>query len=211
MDFVEANAWQYAFAVFHDVPGMISLYGGNEAFVHKLDELFDQDSEIHHYIDDVSGLVGQYAHGNEPCHHVAYLYALAGAQYKTAERVRQIMLMQYDNTPGGLCGNDDCGQMSAWYVFSAMGLYPLNPASGIYVLGSPMVEKATLRLDPKFYPGGTFTILAHKVSNQNIYIQSATLNGQPLTHPWITHEEIAKGGTLKLEMGILPNKSFGAN
>jgi len=208
-DYAEANAWQYAFAVFHDVPGMIKLYGGNEAFIKKLDELFDQDSDIHRYIVDFSGLMGQYAHGNEPCHHVAYLYALAGAQYKTALRAHQIMLLQYDNTPEGICGNDDCGQMSAWYVWSAMGLYPLNPVDEKYIIGSPLVEKATIQLDPKFYPGGTFTIVAHNASNQNIYVQSAKLNGEPINRPWITHAEIAKGGTLELEMGILPNKNWG--
>ena len=106
------------------------------------------------YLIDVSGLIGQYAHGNEPCHHFAYLYALAGAQYKTAYRVRQIMLTQYENVPDGICGNDDCGQISAWYVWSAMGLYPVNPASGIYVIGSPLLEKATIHLDPKYYQGG---------------------------------------------------------
>jgi predicted alpha-1,2-mannosidase len=208
-DYAEANAWQYTFAVFHDVPGMIKLYGGNEAFINKLDELFNQDSDIHHYLVDASGLLGQYAHGNEPCHHVAYLYALAGAQYKTALRAHQIMLLQYDNTPEGICGNDDCGQMSAWYVWSAIGLYPLNPDDGKYIIGSPVVEKATIRLNPKFYPGGTFTVIAHDASNQNIYVQSAKLNGEPLNRPWITHDEIVHGGTLELEMGVLPNKDWG--
>jgi predicted alpha-1,2-mannosidase len=210
-DYVEANAWQYTFAVFHDVPGMIRLYGGNEAFINKLDQLFNEDSDMNDYVPDASGILGQYAHGNEPCHHVPYLYALAGAQYKTALRAHQIMLLQYDNTPEGICGNDDCGQMSAWYVWSAVGLYPLNPASGVYVIGSPLVEKATIKLDPGFYPGGTFTITAHNVSNQNIYIQSAKLNGRTLNRPWITHEEITHGGTLEFEMGILPNKTWGTD
>jgi predicted alpha-1,2-mannosidase len=208
-DYAEANAWQYTFAVFHDVPGMIRLYGGKEAFIRKLDELFDQDSDIHNHLIDISGLLGHYAHGNEPCHHVPYLYALAGAQHKTALRVHQIALLHYDNTPTGICGNDDCGQMSAWYVWSALGLYPLNPADGKYVIGSPLVEKATLQLDPKYYPGGKFTVVANKASNQNIYIQSARLNGEPINRPWITHAEIVKGGTLELEMGILPNKTWG--
>ena len=208
-DFTEANAWQYAFAVFHDVPGMIELYGGRERFVAKLDELFNQDSDMANPISDVTGIVGQYAHGNEPCHHVAYLYALAGAQYKTARRVRDIMLTQYDNTPEGICGNDDCGQMSAWYVWSAVGLYPLNPANGIYVIGSPLVEKATVKLDSKFYPGGTFTVIAHNASKQNTYVQSAKLNGQPLNRPWITHDEMVHGGTLELEMDLRPNLNWG--
>jgi predicted alpha-1,2-mannosidase len=209
-DFTEANAWQYAFSVPHDVPGMIKLYGGNQSFIRKLDQLFESDSDIGNYLIDVSGLVGQYSHGNEPCHHIAYLYALAGAQYKTAQRVRQIMLTQYDNTPEGLDGNDDCGQISAWYVWSAMGLYPVNPADGIYVIGSPLVEKATINLDPKYYAGGSFTIIAHGVSKQNGYVQSAKLNGEALNRPWITHEELAKGGTLVLDMGVLPNRSWGA-
>ncbi len=208
-DYVEANAYHYAFAALHDVPEMIKLYGGNEAFVKKLDEMFDADSDIPNYIPDMTGLVGQYSHGNEPCHHAAYLYALAGDQSQTARRVRQIMQLHYDNTPEGICGNDDCGQMSAWYVWSAMGLYPVNPASGIYVIGSPMVEKATFNLNPKYYKGGTFTVIAHNVSNQNIYVQSAKLNGQAINRPWITHDEISKGGTLTLEMSVIPNKSWG--
>jgi len=208
-DFAEANAWQYTFAVFHDVPGMIQLYGGKEAFIRKLDELFEQDSDIHNHQVDISGLTGQYAHGNEPCHHVPYLYALAGAPYKTARRVHQIMLTQYDNTPSGICGNDDCGQMSAWYVWSAIGLYPVNPADGKYIFGSPLMEKATIQLDSKFYPGGTFTIVAHHVSNQNIYIQSARLNGRMLNRPWIAHDEIIRGGTLEFEMGNLPDQTWG--
>jgi predicted alpha-1,2-mannosidase len=210
-DYTEADGWQYTFGVQHDVPGMISLYGGQEAFESKLDQLFNEDSAVGHYLIDVSGLIGQYAHGNEPCHHVAYLYALAGAPYKTAYHVRQIMLTQYENAPDGICGNDDCGQISAWYVWSAIGLYPLNPASGIYVIGSPLVEKATLHLDPKYYKGGEFTIIAHNVSRQNGYIKSAKLNGQPLERPWITHEEIARGGKLEFEMDIQPNKAWGTN
>ena len=207
--YTEANAWQYMFAVQQDVPGMIELYGGNQAFIAKLDQLFTQDSDMTHWRVDVTGIMGQYAHGNEPCHHIAYLYALAGAQYKTAAYVRNIELTQYDNTPEGLDGNDDCGQTSAWYVWSALGLYPVNPASGVYVIGSPLVEKATIQLDPKFYKGGTFTVVAHNCSKQYCYIQSAKLNGQPLNRPWITQDEIASGGTLELEMGILPNKAWG--
>ncbi|HTB85147.1 MAG TPA: GH92 family glycosyl hydrolase [Candidatus Sulfotelmatobacter sp.] len=214
--FTEADAWQYAFAVQHDVPGMIQLYGGNAAFVQRLDEFFNMDSAMHDWRIDVTGLVGQYAHGNEPCHHIAYLYALAGAQYQTARRVREIMLTQYDNTPEGLCGNDDCGQISAWYVWSALGLYPVNPANGVYVIGSPMVQKAVIKLDPKYSSGGTFTITVHSKPNGYmqfnplcVYVQSAKLNGQPLTHPWITHEDIMRGGTLDFEMDLLPNKSWG--
>lgn len=216
--YTEADAWQYMFAVLQDVPGMIELYGGKQAFINRLDQFFNEDSDMTHWRIDVTGLIGQYAYGNEPCHHVAYLYALAGAQYKTAQRVREIQLTQYDNSPEGLDGNDDCGQISAWYVWSAIGLYTVNPVSGIYVIGSPLVEKATIQLDPKFYKGGTFTIIVHGDSKQkdyapsdrlNVYIQSARLNGKPLNRPWITHDEIVNGGTLELEMGILPNKAWG--
>jgi predicted alpha-1,2-mannosidase len=198
------------FAAPQDVPGMIQLYGGRQAFIKKLDELFNQDSDMVHWRVDVSGLIGQYAHGNEPCHHIAYLYALAGAPWKTQQRVREIELTQYNPTQDGICGNDDCGQISAWYVWSVIGLYPVNPANGVYVIGSPLVEKATVRLDPKHYPGGTFTIVAHNASRQNCYVQSARLNGRPLDRPWVTHAEVAKGGTLELEMGILPNKTLWA-
>lgn len=210
-DYTEANAWQYAFAVMHDIPGMVQLYGGKEVFVHKLDQLFSEDSAVGNYLVDVSGLIGQYAHGNEPCHQVSYLYTLAGAPYKTAQRVRDIMFTQYSNTPDGICGNDDCGQISAWYVFSALGFYPVNPASGVYVFGSPLVEKATIQLDPKFYKGGSFTVVAHNVSRQNGYIKSAKLNGRTLDRPWITHAELVQGGTLEFEMDIQPNKDWGAS
>ena len=209
--YTEANAWQYMFAVFHDVPGMMDLYGGKSAFITRLDQLFTEDSDMPHWRVDVTGIIGQYAHGNEPCHHIAYLYALAGAQYKTAERVRQIQLELYDNTPEGICGNDDCGQISAWYVWSAIGLYPLNPSSGVYIIGSPLVEKATIKLDPRYYKGGSFTIIAHNVSKQYCYIQSAKLNGKPLNRPWLTHDEITQGGRLELEMDLLPNKSWGTD
>jgi predicted alpha-1,2-mannosidase len=208
-DFIEANAWQYAFAVPQDVPGMIRLYGGDTAFIRKLDQLFNADSEVDNYLVDVSGLVGQYSHGNEPDQHFAYLYDLAGAPWKTQQRVRQILLTQYDNSPEGICGNDDCGQISAWYVWSALGLYPLNPVGGRYLIGSPLVEKAVIQLDPKFYPGGKFVIIAHNASRQNCYIQSAELNGKPLHRIWITHAEITSGGRLEFEMGIRPDKTWG--
>ncbi len=206
--YTEANAWEYAFAALQDVPGMIQLYGGRKPFISRMDELFDQPSDLGDWRVDTTGLIGQYSHGNEPDEATPYLYTLAGAPYKTAWIVRVIQLTQYDNTPEGLDGNDDCGQISAWYVWSAMGLYPANPASGVYVIGSPLVQKAVIHLDPKYYPGRTFTIIAHNVSKQYCYVQSAKLNGEPLEHPWITHDDIAKGGTLEFEMGILPNKTW---
>ena len=205
-NYTEANAWQYAFFVPHDVPTMIKLYGGEQAFVRKLDECFDQESDLPNSQVDVSGLMGMYSHGNEPCHHVAYLYTLAGAQDKAARRVHQIMRLQYDDTPEGLSGNDDCGQTSAWYVWSAIGLYPLNPADGRYIIGSPAVPSATLKLDPKYAKGKTFTVNAHNISSQNIYIKSAKLNGKALDRPWLTHEEVTAGGTLDLEMNMQPTR-----
>jgi predicted alpha-1,2-mannosidase len=216
--YTEADAWEYMFAVPQDVPGLIGLYGGNEAFIKKLDAFFDQDSILHDWRIDVTGLIGQYSQGNEPDEQCAYLYALAGAQYKTAARVRQIQLTQYDPSPEGLDGNDDCGQVSAWYVWSALGLYPVNPASGIYVIGSPLVQKAVIHLDPKSYPAakdGTFTIIVNSntqyapAARMDNYVQSATLDGQPLNRPWITQQELARGGTLELTMGVLPNVNWG--
>ncbi len=158
-------------------------------------------------IPDLTGLIGQYCHGNEPCHHMAYLYACANQPWKTQQRVRQVMTALYDNTRDGLPGNDDCGQISAWYVWSAMGLYPVDPASGEYVIGSPALDKATINLDPKYTTGKTFTITARHNSPNNIYIESATLNGKPLERNYITHEELTAGGELVLEMGPQPKFS----
>lgn len=210
--YTEANAWEYAFAAVQDVPGMIELYGGDKPFIARLDELFDSDSYMPDWRVDATGLIGQYAHGNEPDEATPYLYALAGAPYKTQWIVREIELTQYDNTQEGIDGNDDCGQISSWYVWSALGLYPVNPASGVYVIGSPLVQKAVINLDPKYYPGardGAFTIIARNCSKQFCYVQSAKLNGQPLNHPWITKDDLVRGGTLELDMGILPNKNWG--
>jgi predicted alpha-1,2-mannosidase len=161
---------------------------------------------------DARGGIGQYVHGNEPVHHAAYLYTYAGQPAKTAEHVRRIITQLYSNKTDGLCGNDDCGQMSAWFVFSAMGFYPVNPASGTYVLGSPLVSRATIRLDPKFFPGaagGTFTIRAENNSPTNLYIQSATLNGKPLARTAFTHKDLAAGGTLMLQMADKANAQWG--
>jgi predicted alpha-1,2-mannosidase len=211
-EYTEANAWQYNFFVLHNVPGLIAKLGGDEKFVARLDETFDTTEKIPNLamIPDVTGVIGMYAHGNEPVHHVAYLYNYAGQPWKTQTRVRQVANTLYTNTPGGICGNDDCGQMSAWYVFTALGFYPVDPASGIYVLGSPLFDKATLQLDPKFAKGRSFTVIARNNSAKNPYIQSATLNGRPITRSWIAHDEITAGGTLVLTMGPTPNKTFGS-
>ncbi|MEM1320530.1 MAG: GH92 family glycosyl hydrolase [Bacteroidota bacterium] len=205
-EYTEGNAWQHSWFVPHDPGGLIGLHGGDRFFVTKLDSLFTVDSEIkgENASVDISGLIGQYAHGNEPSHHIAYLYSYAGRPWRTQERVREILTSQYNATPTGLCGNEDCGQMSAWYVFSALGFYPVNPAEGIYVLGSPMFEEATLNTN-----GKTFRLIAKGASATNKYIQSAQLNGQPYDKTYITHDAVVKGGTLTLEMGPSPNTDWG--
>jgi predicted alpha-1,2-mannosidase len=205
-DFTEGNAWQHSWFAPHDVGGLIGLMGGPEAFVKKLDELFDQKTQVEgaNASPDISGLIGQYAHGNEPSHHIAYLYGYAGAPWKTAERVRQITGTLYRTGPEGLCGNEDCGQMSAWYILSAMGFYPVNPAEGVYVIGTPHFEKMTLDLGG----GRTLSIDAPGVSDANSYVQGVTLNGKPLERAWIAHGDIAAGGSLRFTMGAEPNRTW---
>ncbi|MGC3956969.1 MAG: glycoside hydrolase family 92 protein [Verrucomicrobiota bacterium] len=196
----------------HNVPELIAKLGGDEKFVARLDEMFDTTETIPNLamIPDVTGVIGLYSHGNEPDQHNPYLYNYAGQPWKTQARVRQVADTMYNHTPAGICGNDDCGQTSAWFVFSAMGFYPVDPASGIYVLGSPLVDKVTLKLDAKHYGGRSFTIVAKNNSAKNPYIQSATLNGKAITRSWISHAEVAAGGKLVLTMGPTPNKTFGA-
>lgn len=193
-DYTEGNAWQYTWHVQHDVPGLIALFGGEEAFLNKLDSVFTLKLETTQA--DVTGLIGQYAHGNEPSHHVTYLYALAGRPERTQELIRQIFDTQYAHQPHGLCGNDDCGQMSAWYMFSAMGFYPVNPVSGEYVFGAPQMPEFVLHLAD----GKTFTIKAEGLSEANKYVKSITLNGEPYTKNFISHADIVKGGTLVYQM-----------
>lgn len=193
-DYTEGNAWQYTWHVQHDVPGLIALFGGEEPFLNKLDSLFTLKLETTQA--DVTGLIGQYAHGNEPSHHVTYLYALAGRPERTQELIREIFDTQYSPKPNGLCGNDDCGQMSAWYMFSAMGFYPVNPVSGEYVFGAPQLPEFVLHLAD----GKTFTIRAEGLSEANKYVKSITLNGEPYTKNFISHADIVKGGTLVYQM-----------
>jgi hypothetical protein len=209
-EYTEADSWQYAFAVQQDLPGAIRLYGGDTAFARKLDALFSADSTIRTNIPDITGLIGQYSQGDEQCHHVAYLYDYAGEPYKTQMHARQVMAEEYGDTPDGECGNVDCGQMAAWYVFSAMGFYPVNPASGVYAIGSPVLGKTVLHLDAKRYGGRTFTVIARNNGPKNVYIQSATWNGKPYQRAWITREQITSGGTLVLAMGSKPNTAWGA-
>ncbi len=204
-DYCEGNAWQYTWLVPQNPEGLIELFGSEQAFITKLDRLFTMSSDLGEGASaDISGLIGQYAHGNEPGHHITYLYAFAGQPWKTAEKVRQIMETMYNDTPEGLCGNEDCGQMSAWYVLSAMGFYPVHPANGVYVFGSPEVDAATITLTQ----GKAFTIRAEKNSKENIYIQSVSYNGKPYTKGYITHQMIVDGGELVLTMGSQPNKAF---
>ncbi|MDY8138389.1 GH92 family glycosyl hydrolase [Aquimarina sp. 2201CG5-10] len=208
-DYTEGNAWQHSWFVPHDVENLIRLYGEETDFITKLEQLFTEDSEItgDNISADISGLIGQYAHGNEPSHHIAYMFNKANAPWKTQYWVSQILKTQYNTTPNGLSGNEDCGQMSAWYIFSSLGIYPMNPASGEYQIGTPIFEKATLKLSDEI----RFIIEAENVSENNIYIQSATLNGKTLNRSYITHQEIMQGGTLHFVMGASPNKNWGVN
>lgn len=193
-DYTEGNAWQYTWQVQHDIPGLIKLFGGNKPFLKKLDQFFSL--QLKSKLADVTGLIGQYAHGNEPSHHVAYLYTLAGRPWRTQGLIRQIFNTQYRPTVDGLCGNDDCGQMSAWYMLSAMGFYPVNPVSGQYVFGAPQMKKITIHLQN----GKTFTIIADGLSETNKYVESITLNGKKLKTNHIDHTAIMNGGTLIFKM-----------
>lgn len=205
--FTEGNSWQHSWFVPQDVYGLIQAHGGDAPFVTKLDSLFTVSSELKgaNTSPDISGLIGQYAHGNEPSHHIAYLYNYAGQPYKTAERVRYITRNLYTDQPDGLCGNEDCGQMSAWYVFSALGFYPVNAASGEYVIGAPLMQAASIQL-----PGNkTFRLVAKGLSEKNIYVQKATLNGKPYSKSYIKHADVVKGGELVLTMGPKPSTEWG--
>lgn len=206
-DYCEGNGWQYLWLVPQDPEGLIEMLGGDAPFAEKLDQLFAVESiKSEGASADISGLIGQYAHGNEPGHHTTYLYAFVGQQWKTARLVRQILTTLYSDQPDGLSGNEDCGQMSAWYVFSAMGMYPVNPAAGVYVFGSPIIDEATIAV-----PGGTsFTIIAKNNSPENLYIQSVELNGRPYSKSYITHPDIVAGGQLTFVMGPEPNEAFGS-
>ncbi len=197
-DYVEGNGWQYTFMVPHDPEGSINLFGNKENFSQKLDSLFLVSSKLNDGASiDISGLIGQYAHGNEPSHSTLYLYQYANQGYKTAEKVRQVLTEMYKPTVDGLCGNDDCGQMSAWYVFSSLGFYPMNPVNGEYVFGSPIIDKAIIKLEN----GKKFTIEVKNNSKENIYIQSVRLNGKPHSSFLIRHTDITQGGELIFVMG----------
>ena len=206
-DYTEGNAWQYTWLVPHDVHGLVSLFGSEKQFVSKLDSLFIVEGDLGEEAPpDISGLIGQYAHGNEPSHHVLYMYNYVGQPWKGAKLIRQTLGELYRNAPDGLSGNEDVGQMSAWYILSAMGIYQVEPAGGKYVFGSPLFPEVTMKVGN----GKTFTIKAHDVSNENIYIQNARLNGKPYSRSYIMYDDIVRGGTLEFQMGPQPS-SFGTN
>lgn len=199
----ESNGWQYFWSVQQDVDGLISLVGGKERFTQKLDSMFTYNPSADEDLPIFStGMIGQYAHGNEPSHHVIYLFNAIGQPWKTQKYAAEVMHELYKNTPAGLCGNEDCGQMSAWYVFSAMGFYPVDPISGKYEIGTPMYPEMKMHLAN----GKTFTILAPAVSKENIYIQSVKLDGKPYDKSYITHEQIMNGSIFEFEMGNKPGK-----
>lgn len=204
-DYCEGNAWQYTFLVPHDLPGLIECFGSEDAFITKLDSLFVVESVIEgdNVSPDISGLIGQYAHGNEPSHHTAYFYTMAGQPEKTADLVRRIVREQYTPTPDGISGNEDVGQMSSWYILSTLGFYQVEPAGGRYFFGSPMIDEAVLKVRD-----GEFMIHVYNNSDDNRYIQSVALNGRVHNQPWIDFEDIAKGGILEITMGSTPAKWF---
>ncbi len=202
----EANTWQYNFFVPQDINTHIDMLGGDEKYEAKLDELFNTEVGLSgRHQSDITGLIGQYAHGNEPSHHMAYLYNYVGKPWKSQEMVHQIMNELYTNQPDGLSGNEDCGQMSAWYVMSAMGFYPVTPGTDVYVLGTPLFDSLKVNLEN----GNVFQIKANNLSEKNFYVQTVTYNSNPWSKSYITHDMIMDGGVLEFEMGDAPNETFG--
>lgn len=200
-DICESNGWQYYWSVAHDIDGLIALTGGEARFAERLDSMFTYETADKSKLPIFStGMIGQYAHGNEPSHHVIYLFNRVKQPWKTQQYAAQVMHTLYKNTPDGICGNEDCGQMSSWYVFSAMGFYPVDPVSGQYEIGSPLFPEVKMHLAN----GKTFVVRAENVSDENIYIQSVTVNGQPYTKSYITHEMIMQGDTVHFVMGNKP-------
>lgn len=196
-DYTEGNAWQYTWLVPHDVPGLIKLFGGKRPFVTKLDSLFTISGDLgENASPDISGLIGQYAHGNEPSHHILYMYNYVGQHDKTAEKVRKVLKTMYHNDFDGLSGNEDVGQMSAWYILSSLGIYQVEPAGGRYMFGSPLFDKAVVNVGQ----GKTFTIIAHNNSAKNVYVQQIKLNGHPYKKLYIDYKDIVSGGTLEFFM-----------
>lgn len=204
--YAEGNAWQYLWLAPQDVTGLIDLLGGTALFNKRLDSMFSLETAPETKgLADLTGTIGQYAHGNEPSHHIAYLYTYGGRQWKTAEKVRTIMKEMYRDKPDGIIGNEDCGQMSAWYIFNALGFYPVFPASGKYIIGSPVIDKATIQLAG----GRQFTVVVENNSERNKYVQSIELNGKIHSNCYLLHTDIVHGGTLKITMGATPNTAVG--
>lgn len=207
-DYTEGNAWQYTWLVPHDIQGLMNLFGSKEAFVQKLDSLFVVEGSLgEHASPDISGLIGQYAHGNEPSHHVVYMYPYVGQPWKSAGLARRVMSELYHDQPAGLSGNEDVGQMSAWYVLSAMGFYQVEPAGGKYVFGSPILDEAIVKVKN----GKTFRVVAKNNSVENKYIQSVTLNGKVYDKYYIDFKDIEGGGVLEFEMGNTPSETWGTS
>ena len=205
-DITEGTSWQYSWYVPQDVSGLIRLFGGREKFAEKLDALFTfHEADKSKGVDDIQGRIGEYWHGNEPSHHIIYLYCYAGQPWKAAQRLHQVIDTQYGNQPNSLSGNDDCGQMSAWYIFTALGFYPVCPASDYYVLGSPSIPKAVMHLSS----GRTFTITAENLSDKNIYVQSVRLDGKDWQTPFLPYAAMKHGGTLHFVMGSEPSRTWG--
>lgn len=205
-DYTEGNAWQYSWYVPQDVAGLAAAHGGSDKLLARLDDVFNAkvDPSIFEHMEDITGLIGWYAHGNEPSHHVAYLYSYAGQPWRTQARLKQIMDTQYADRPDGLAGNDDVGQMSAWYVFTALGFYPVAPGSGEYILGRPFLPKTAMRLPN----GKTFTIVAEGLDDKHTYVGNVSLNGKPLQRTFLRHDEILAGGELRFTMQAEPNKDW---
>jgi predicted alpha-1,2-mannosidase len=203
-DYTEANAWQYRFFVPHDVSGLVQMFGGKEQFLEDFEGLFDESTEVISEIPDVTGLIGQYAHGNEPSHHMAYIYSFLGQPWKTQKLVRRVLDEMYSAQPDGISGNEDCGQMSAWYIMSSMGFYPVTPGSNEYVFTTPLFEKSTLKL----YNGKTLKVNANNPA-KNLYINKVTFNGKEITANFITHQELMQGGTLTFELTDKPDMQRG--
>lgn len=206
----EGNAWHYLWLVPHDIEGLINLMGGRDVFVKKLDEFFSTPYNPQEPFRDVTGMIGQYCHGNETDRQVPYYYNYAGAPWKSQQIIRKIMRLLHKPVPSGLCGMDDNGYLTGWYVFSALGFYPVEPSRGFYVIGSPVFSKTTLRVRGTDGGHGEFVIEAHNASEENIYIQSAALNEKTLNRPYFHHSDMIPGGRLVFEMGPKPNKQWGA-
>jgi predicted alpha-1,2-mannosidase len=205
-DYTEANGWQATFLNQHDIYGLIEHFGGDAAFEARLDSFFSAPSTLPaNAPPDISGLVGQYAHGNEPDQHAPYLYAYTGAPWKTQRMVRRLLTEMYKAAPDGMIGNDDCGQMSAWFVLSALGFYPVDPVSAVYVFGSPLFDRAEVSV------GGGRRLIIEAPGNGSgrPYLQSVLWNGRPWSRSWIAHRDIVRGGTLTFRMGAEPNRGFG--